>query len=200
MLVPKQTEQTTTYISHFPYTVYNFNYKENFFFLYPVISVFNKPEFAQKLTLSTSSLSSHESNPQKTQNFSIGKFSGNPWNETTKHELISEANSNKNIENQEIQDSATFLKRSKDHFSFYREFINWNKNFFVPIGELQTTDQSLNIFFSFEKIFSKNFLWNSKNMALRILNNSLFPLASNRQFKKTPSKFVLKHTSSVLLD
>ena len=37
----KQTEQITTHISHFPYTFYNFHDKENFFFLYPVISIFN---------------------------------------------------------------------------------------------------------------------------------------------------------------
>ena len=45
----KQTKQIVTHISHFPYTPrvpiskgFAGNNKENFFFLYPVISIFNK--------------------------------------------------------------------------------------------------------------------------------------------------------------
>ena len=88
------------------------------------------------------------------------------------------------------------FKKSKNS-RFYQEFINWNKNFLVPVGKFETK-QFLNIFFSFEKIFDKNFLWNSKDITLRIMNNSLSTLVSNRQFKTISSKFVL--ISEIILD
>ena len=73
----KQSELTTTYISHFPYTFYNFNHKESFFFLYPIISIFDKSNAKRVPSYRVQETPNGTSSTQKTQTSSINKLNEN---------------------------------------------------------------------------------------------------------------------------
>ena len=65
---------------------------------------------------------------------------------------------------------------------------NYDKNsynsktssFLVAKSNLKTSLKKLAI--SFENIYYKNFLWNSRKITLRILNNAVLPLVANRKY------------------
>lgn len=194
----KQTEQITTYISHFPYTFYNLNYKENLFFLYPIISLINKSNYRSSRVTPSIDIWNKPSDinevpeeiliSQKENQVVIPPFA--EWSKLSKDDILL-----KNFRAQSMADwhnLSNHLKQSKNYNLLYQEFINWNKNHCIPMGKNQITKQSLSIFFYVEKIFDKNFLWNSKNIILWIINNSLFDLAASRQSRIISSKFLLE--------